>query len=151
MTVSTDEVVTEEVSPVIAGDITEVTEKLDELKEVLTEEKKSEKIIVNETEMTEQEILAEMLTTMQSQNEPDPEQEKMTIEQQQMQQTNAETEIELLQQIFNALETQQATTLENQELALERHEQLVEGNFFVGLTIVISFAVYMFWNQLSKW
>lgn len=151
MTAATDEVVSEEVSPVVTGDISEVTEKLDELKEVMSEEKEPEKIIVNETEMTEQEILAEMLTTMQSQNEPDPEQEKMTMEQQQIQQTNAETEIELLQQIVNALETQQATTLEHQEIALEQHKQSVEGDFFVGLTVVISFAVYMFWNQLSKW
>lgn len=150
MTVSTVEI-PEEVSPVEAGDMTEVNQQLEEIKEVLSEEKEPEKIMVNETEMTSDEILAEMLMTMQSQSEPDPEQEQMNLEQQQMAQTNAETEIELLQQIVNALETQQATTLEHQEIALEQHDQLVEGNFFVGLSVVISFAIYMFWNQLSKW
>lgn len=140
MTAVTDEVVTEEVSPVISGDITEVTEKLDELKEVLTEEKEPEKVLVDDVEMTSDEVLVEILNTLQ----PDPEQQQMAL-------TNAESEMELLQQIVDELKAQQATTLEHQEIALEQHEQLVEGNFFVGLTVVISFAVYMFWNQLSKW
>ena len=138
--VVTEEVVTEEVSPVIAGDITEVTEKLEELKEVLTEEKEPEKVLVDDVEMTSEEVLVEILNTLQ----PDPEQQELAL-------TNVESEMELLQGILNALETQQATTLEHQEIALQQHSELVEGNFFVGLSVVISFAIYMFWNQLSKW
>lgn len=142
--VVTEEVVTEEVSPVIAGDITEVTEKLDELKEelkeVLTEEKEPETVLVNDVELTSDEVLVEILNTLQ----PDPEQQELAL-------TNVESEMELLQGILNALETQQATTLEHQEIALQQHSELVEGNFFVGLSVVISFAIYMFWNQLSKW
>lgn len=129
-----------EVSPVITGDLSEVTEKLEELKEVLTTEEEPKTVLVNDVEMTSDEVLVEILNTLQ----PD-------LEHQQLQQTNAESEIELLQSILNALETQQATAIEQQEVALERHEQLVEGNFFIGLSVIIGFAVYMFWNQLSKW
>lgn len=33
----------------------------------------------------------------------------------------------------------------------QQNDLIVEGSFFVGLCVIISFAVYMFWSQMSKW
>lgn len=146
MTVATEQT-PEEVSPVVTGDISEVTEKLEELKEVLSEEKEPTTVNVDGKEMTQEEVMAEILTTLQ----PDPEQVEKSN-------TDTQTEIQLqkemvdgFSQMMVATEEQQAMMLEQNELQLQQHKEIVEGFYFVGLSIVISFAIYMFWNQLSKW
>lgn len=88
---------------------------------------------------------------------------------------------ELLEEIKTSLEVREPTEeeLEQSSIAAEKqanHEEFIEqqlvslnesllvlreempnkdlvaeGYFFSGLSVVIAFAVYMFWNQLSKW
>lgn len=139
MAVSTPPVSTE-TSPVITGDLSEVTEKLEELKEVLTEEKEPETVLVGEVEMTPTDILAEILEKV----EPDIEQiqisNDLALAQQAILSSQLESNNELLEKVEELI------------LQLDQTEQMmIEGNYFIGLSVVIAFAIYMFWNQLTKW
>lgn len=66
-----------------------------------------------------------------------------------------ETEEELLVALNENIIGLNTTLQNNHEIVLQRmdsqNELNVEGYFFISLTVVISIAVYMFYNQLSKW
>lgn len=138
MTVATDNALD---SPqLITGDLSEVAEKLDELKEVLSEEKEPEKILVDDKEMTANEVLVEIMQKV----EPDLAQKDLTND---MAATQLATLDDLLLATQNLLEK-----TDEQNVLLDQQQQLqIESTFFVSLSIVISFAVYMLWSQLSKW
>lgn len=130
---------------VVTGDLSEVTQKLDELKEVLATEQ--EKVIVNDVEMTTDEVLVEILNSLQT--DPEEVEQQNTIIQ--SQQAVAESQEAILQEllIVNQNFLNEYTT--QLEVIEQRHKEQTEGFFFVGLSVIISFAVYMFWNQISKW
>lgn len=133
-------------SPVeLTGDMSEVTQKLDELKEVLTKE--PEKVIVNDVEMTSDEVLAEILNSLQ----PDPEEVEIQNVITQNQQAIAENQEAILQELLTVNQELLNEYTMQFEVMEQRHKEQLEGYFFVGLSIIISFAVYMFWNQISKW
>lgn len=130
---------------VVTGDMSEVTEKLDELKEALTTE--PEKVIVNDVEMSSDEVLVEILNSLQ----PDPEEVEKQNTVTQNQQVSAENQEAILQELLTVNQDLFNEYTAQFEIMEQRHNEQLEGYFFVGLSIIISFAVYMFWNQISKW
>ncbi|HWK24759.1 MAG TPA: hypothetical protein VNS08_17230, partial [Ureibacillus sp.] len=78
------------------------------------------------------------------------EEQKPTDEELQLESETVLTEQETLQDIDQQLILLNETILAMQE-EMPKEKIVVEGFFYVGLSVVIALGVYMFWNQLSKW
>lgn len=125
----------------LTAGLSDVSTKIEELTEELTKE---DVVIVDGKEVPTSEIMVEIL------NELKPDEEQLKVQSQ-----NVETQQEamdlMLEKLGEIVTNNERYHTEKQELMIKQQEITVEGFFFVGLSIVISFAVYMFWNQLSKW
>lgn len=135
---------TESSETVTPPDLTGLESNLSDLVEVL------------ETERKDAELLAEEETQKALEAEKKLKEEQLLLEEEaKLQLQNVEKEQELLQSLVTGVDeilvANERYHTENQELLIDQHKDVVEGFYFVGLSIIISFAVYMFWNQLSKW
>lgn len=123
----------------VSSDLTAVIDSVNTLVETMQAENEAEALAKEEevkTEAEEAEVLDKILETLQ------PSEEEI-----QAQAVADETEMESLQAIKNELVLLNETITEE----MPKVELVTEGFFFIGLAVMISFAVYMFWNQLSKW
>lgn len=125
----------------LSAGLSDVSTKIEELTEELTKE---DVITVDGEEIPTSQIMVDIL------NELKPDEEQLKVQSQ-----NVETQQEamdlMLVKLGEIVTNNETYHIENKELMIKQQELTVEGFFFVGLSIVISFAVYMFWNQLSKW
>lgn len=62
-------------------------------------------------------------------------------------------ELQLLAEILTTMQQEETVTNDQdiKSLIEAQNQLIVEGSFAVVLSVIISFAVYMFFNQLSKW
>lgn len=99
--------------------------------------------IETKTEINElNESINQLIEIIQSQ-QPTPEEKQTQVtmtEDNQATLDNINNEMQLMNQQLIALTEE-----------MPKEKTVVEGNYFVGLSVVIAFGVYMFWNQLSKW
>lgn len=122
-----------------SSDLTTVVESVNLLVETMQAENEAEALAEEEEEEAEvenTEVLKTILETLQ------PSEEEI-----QAQAVADETEMESLQAIKQELILLNETITEE----MPKVDLVTEGFFFIGLSVMISLAVYMFWNQLSKW
>ncbi|GAB0171927.1 hypothetical protein LSPCS325_53640 [Lysinibacillus sp. CTST325] len=129
-------------------DFTELETKIDKLVEVLVTDQEQKK--------AEAEKLAEEEKQKAVEDEKNLKEEQLkTAKDAKLQAETTEKEHDLLQSLVTAVDEMAVANegyhAETIELMEKQHKDNVEGFYFVGLSIVIAFAVYMFWNQLSKW
>lgn len=105
----------------------------------ITQELQEIKKALQEMQPTEEELLEQ-----QKQNEAQ-QQKALQMEEQYA------TELETLNSINNNLLTLENVMIEQNELIELQTEKSFEGSFIVVLALVITAAVYMFWNQVTKW
>lgn len=130
---------------VISADLTTVVESVSELTEVLQaqqEQKTAEEEIAVEDEKNTNELLKEVITTLKEQQPTEEEVQAQTLTEEEQ----ATTDDMILQELTSLNENLLVLTEQMPEEKI-----VVEGFYFVGLSVVITFAVYMFWSQLSKW
>lgn len=62
-------------------------------------------------------------------------------------------ELQLLAEILTTMQQEETVTNDQdiKSLIEAQNQLIVEGSFAVVLSVIISFAVYIFFNQLSKW
>lgn len=101
-------------------------------------------VTVEDGEKTSTELLLEILEVL----TPDEAEQLQVLETTEEQVLLLSTLVEKLDLLNTTLQENQVETIE----VLERGNELgVEGSHFMGLALIIGLAVYMFWNQLSKW
>lgn len=119
-------------------DMTTVIESIQTLTETLQlqqEQKELEEDQQANEEQTTNELLEKLITTIEEQ-QPTEEEQNSSMEVDK----SIEEQLTLLNQNLVALTEE-----------MPKEKIVVEGFYFIGLSVVIAFGVYMFWNQLSKW
>lgn len=119
-------------------DMTTVIESIQTLTETLQlqqDQKEQEEDQQANEEQTTNELLEKLITTIEEQ-QPTEEEQNSSMEVDK----SIEEQLTLLNQNLVALTEE-----------MPKEKIVVEGFYFIGLSVVIAFGVYMFWNQISKW
>lgn len=132
-----------DLTPVVEK-ISELTETIAEQNEALAEQQEQQKIETEtkvEEEKSTNELLEEMIVEMQKEpSEEEVQASMLSVEEQAAYEQNIEQQLSLINDNLVALTE-----------VMPKSDIVVEGFYFVGLSVVISIAIYMFWSQISKW